>query len=765
MGIKGLTTYINNQSDRYLKYYELHDTYLVIDGNSVGCYLYKLCTRTNCAFGGDYDNYAECVSDFFDDLLKCNITPLVLLDGGCENKKLKTCIRRRKEMVHTASNFSPMTQKRMKYFPLFNKQVFKDVLREKNIRHAQCLLEADNSIASVAKILDCPVLSYDSDFYIYGTMYIPFDTLHPYTVKSSTGQGYMKRCKMYKVEYLLNSFSGLNQSMLPLAAILLGNDYVKSSIFKNFFKHLGMQKGGKKRYNRKHFLIQATLTWLSKHTLDKAVINILCRLPKPVRQRILNIIETNVNVYTNASAGILVPLGFSPEYAAQVVTHSVNITFTFDEDINNLQYIEETCNGEEDETSEGEEQEDELEILNTLNISDSIFHLPDWFVNEFLTARYPSYFIDLLLRRLYICPQQIENYNYPSSNIISVEIIRMIFTILTSGLSKGRNVMHYMIRCSNKTLACYQLEGLDTLFSCARPNLSSLRKLPLLIRKEILNYTLGVKTNECINGFIPEWMLYIACIKYWIEHEQQCRLHKYYVYSLLVCLLFNIIDSKIGRFRNINYFNNKYGSSIENIRKRRKENNYNPHYSMDVTMFEACGDINSDDCLLIAPFFISHFEMDKKLYLNDKKFNRTIIHAFAQFQSCLLQAMNLNALLDYPYTHIKIANLYNGTLLYNLSNNFKTRHDIDGYINIILQKSPSLLRLFHVLLSRIKSLLPVLFQIQDNSQIKRKNKNRRSKTDQNEVDSDTEYFSADECLHEPSFYDVNNLFSALQFTQ
>ncbi|XP_078045222.1 single-strand DNA endonuclease protein asteroid [Augochlora pura] len=762
MGIKSLTSYINNRSDHFLKYYELHDTYLVIDGNSVACFLYRLC-KTNCAFGGDYDNYAKCVSDFFDELLKCNVVPLVLLDGGYENKKLKTAIQRRKENVYTAANFSPMTQQRMKYFPLFNKQVFKDVLTEKNIRHAQCLLEADNSIASVAKILDCPVLSYDSDFYIYGTMYIPFNTLHPGTIRSSTGQGYMKCCKMYRVEYLLNSFKGLNQTMLPLAAILLGNDYVKSKIFKNFFKHL--RGVGKKRHIHRFFIIEATLTWLSKHTLDKAVINILCRLRKPTRQRILNIIETNVNVYTNASAYVLVPLGFSQEYAAQVTTHSVNISFKFDEDINNLQYIEETCDGEEDEASEEEEQGDELEILDTFNTSDSILHLPNWFRNEFLMARYPSYFIDLLLRRLYICPQQIENYNYPSSNIISLEIIRMIYTLLTSGLSKNKNVMQYMIRCSNKNLACHELEGLDTLFSCAIPNLSRLRQLPLLLRKEILDVTLGVKGDQCINEFIPEWMLYIACMKYWIEHEQECKLYKYYVYSLLVSLLFNIIDSKIGRFRNVNYFNNKYGSSIENIRKRRKENNDSPHYSMNVTIFEACQDINSDDCLLAAPFFISHFEMYKKLHLNDKKYNKTIVHAFAQFQSCLLEAINLNALLDYPYPHTKIANLYNGTLLYNLSNNFKTRYDIDGYINTVFKNSPSLLRLFHILLSKIKSLVPVLFQTQDNIQIKRKNRTKRTKADQSKVDSDTDYLSADESLHEPSFYDANNLFSALQFTQ
>ena len=70
-------------------------------------------------------------------------------------------------------------------------------MKEKNIRCTQCLFEADNAIASVAKILNCPVLSYDSDFYIYGSLYIPFNTLDKYAIKSGTGKGYMIRCKNF----------------------------------------------------------------------------------------------------------------------------------------------------------------------------------------------------------------------------------------------------------------------------------------------------------------------------------------------------------------------------------------------------------------------------------------------------------------------------------------------------------------------------------------------------------------------------------------
>ncbi|XP_043264118.1 protein asteroid-like [Colletes gigas] len=230
--------------------------------------------KCNCVFVGDYDKYAQRVSDFFDDLIKCNAVPLALIDCGCEDKKLQTVISRSRE-----------------------KEVFKDVRRKKNIRHVQCLFEADNAIATVARILNCPVSSYNSDFYVFGTLHIPFDTLDNYTVKSSTGNGYTKRCKIYKVEHLLNSYRGLSQSTLPLAAILLGNDYVKRGTFRNFFRYLKLRRITRKRYSNRQYCIEATLQWLSGfYILDKAVIGILCRSPKT-------------------------------EYAARATTHSINRIF------------------------------------------------------------------------------------------------------------------------------------------------------------------------------------------------------------------------------------------------------------------------------------------------------------------------------------------------------------------------------------------------------------------------------------------------------
>lgn len=772
MGIPGLTTYINNNSDIYLEYYELHNTNLVIDGNSICCSIYSFYTQCNCAFGGDYDNYAQCVIDFFDDLLKCKVKPLVLLDGGIEDKKLGTIIRRTKERISAACSFCPLSQRKAKYFPLLLKEIFKDVMREKNIQHVQCLFEADNNIASVAKILNCPVLSYDSDFYIYGTLYIPFNTLNSCVTKNPNGNGYMKCCKIYKVENLLKSFKGLDQTMLPLAAILLGNDYVKYKTFKNFFRHLKLKGASNKRHNHRQCCIKTILIWLSKHTLNNAIIEVLSRLIKPIRQEILDLIEVNINSYTNISTEMLIPLGFSRAYVARVNTYHLNRSFKFNGDINTLTYIEEDYKEENNEKEKEQEQEedDEIEITNTLNEFESmskdaaVNNLPVWFVNEYLTSEYPPYFMDLIVRCLYICPVQIEDFSYPSSAITSLKILSVIFRILKSKINNRVCYMECMMRNQNKKLVRHSLEDAEIINMCKLPSLFDLKEIPLLIRRKILNNTLGIANMDCISELPPEWMLYVGCIKYWIYQQECSTSHKCYLYSIFISMLFNIIDSKIGRHRNMYIFQKKYCQIIETTKQEREKNNYSSYYTTDGTIIEAYNEIDYHDCLLAAPFFISNFKINGELYTNPKIFNRYTVHVFAEFQCCLRHAMNLNALLRYPYPQIKVANLFNGTLLYNLSNNFKTRCNIEEYINTILQTSPSLLRLFHIFLLKVKPIFSYVLQNGINPHRKHKKKSKHSRSNKNKSESaksESEYFSADDDDLHDACYDPNNRFSML----
>ena len=480
MGISGLTTYINDHSDCYLKHYELHDTYLVIDGDNIICQLYISFENGNCAFGGDYDKYAQCVADFFDELLMCNVTPLVVIDGSYEKKKLETILDRIKSKVRLASQCCPANQQRNNIFPLMLTTVFIDVMNDKNIRYTQSLFEADNAIAAVAKTLDCPVLSYDSDFYIYGTPYIPFKTLEKCVFKSRTGNARMKRCKIYQIEYLLNSFKGLHQSMLPLAAVLLGNDYTNGCTFNNFFRRLKLPTRPQGKQNRQ-YCIEAIFSWLGKYTLDNAVVEILSTVPEYKQQELLNVIETNVDSYTNISGETtMFQLGFSNEYVGQASVSSAKKSFKSDLGSNSFMHKVKNLK-----TSKLKVEEKVTEAMNIFKKSELVFNeaivntLPEWFLNDFSEGKYSGFFISLLVQRLYVCPVQVEDDHYPSSNAISLKILSVIFGLLKSEMNDKTATLKYVMRNQNKRIACLELEGTDTV------SLSKLREIPLSVRKEI----------------------------------------------------------------------------------------------------------------------------------------------------------------------------------------------------------------------------------------------------------------------------------------
>lgn len=768
MGIPGLTTYISNDSERYLEYYALHDCYLVIDGNNICCQLYMWYAKCNCAFGGDYDKYAQYVREFFDNLLRCNVTPLVLIDGGCEDKKLKTIVSRTKQKTEIASNYTLSSQHHTKFLPLLLREVFRDVMNEKGIRYAQCIFEADSTIAAIARILKCPVLSYDSDFYIYGSLYIPFNTLEINVVPNPTGRGYMKRCKIYHVDKLFQVYCGLNQSLLFLAAVLLGNDYVKQNTFRNFFRHL--PRIGRKRYNEQQCRINLTFHWLRKRSLNEAVIGILSRLRKQERKHVLNVIETIINGYIDAPLNVLRTLGIPTKIFTKANMQNVLKMYKFEGDIYNLTYVDEKTKEMSDEKEMNDEETEDKEIANILKEKELVSNeslvdnLPKWFINEFKENRFPSYFIDLIIRKLYICPTQIEDPLHVSSIVVSSKIISVIYGLLISEFKGRKTNMEYITRDENKRIKRYQLEYIDNIFGCKLPSLVSLREIPIIIRKEILNSTLAISNTRYINEIPSNWMLYIATMKYWKDQKQEPSKFICHVYALLFALLFNIIDYNIGFHRILNKFQQRFNRTVDNIRHERKIRNYQPQYSMDVTLVDAIREVNADDCLLAAAFFVSNFEVDRKLYSQPKKFNITIIHGFAEFQNCLRHIMHLNALLGYPYEPTKVATVFNGTLLYNLCSNFQKRDDIEVYINVMLQASPSLSRLFNILLLKVKPLLNIAVEKKTDKCKKQKTK-RYEKKENITHEENREEEKICENTSEETFYDVNNPFSVLGITQ
>ncbi|XP_076297928.1 protein asteroid-like isoform X1 [Lasioglossum baleicum] len=672
MGIRGLTSYINRCSRNCLQDYELQNTYLVIDGNNIYRQLYyKYMGTTSSLCGGDYNVYEEVVINFFNNLLACKVIPLVLLDGGNEISMIDTVLKRCRKRH---DNMLALTQHRTMETvqPLLLLHSFKQTLRKKNIRHVQCVFEADETIAAVAKILKCPVLSFDSDFYIYGTFYVPFDTLSSNVVKNSDNKNII-RCKLYHHMYLLNSFKGLNHRTLSLAAVLLGDEKINPEMLKNVM----YQIQGREGYRN---IIQNTLRWLSKRTVEKVITEIIRGIPQSMRRPILDTIESIINDYTciNVPAAVLATLSI-PKYTMDPTT-----IYKYEGNIEDIKF-----NGvydEHDFETIGDSESDLTKMKDIIiehrtvqNGDDSIINkLPTWFADGVSAAKYSPSLINIIDQHAVIFPVQVEDVKRPTSSLIALKIVKVIYGLLSSMVDHKRTYMKYVIRDKNMDLICNELEG-------TRTNLASVRELSIIERKDILDDTLGVKNMKCIDELLPEWKLYIACIKYWSDQEEIVKSDKCYAASIILCILYNICCSK------------KFSKDESQVHDCK------PNCS-DEILVEAYRNIDVKNCTTAVQYFTRHSQEDKRsFYMRDV--NISIVHAFAQFQISLLYAMDLNSLLGFPYEQPFIADLFNGTFLHNLCTELQKHEDISVHISHVLKDSPTMLKMFDILTLKVNSLL------------------------------------------------------------
>lgn len=270
MGVRGLTSYISQNSRLFYEPLQLHDCTLVIDGCSLACQLYIESMDYKYMYGGDYDSFAQKVEDFFSVLEQCNVIPVVVIDGGYEGRKLNTILSRFRDRINAAKICNPSNQRRNVVFPLLFMESFKQTLSKKKVKFVQTDFEADHEIAAIARSLKSPVLSNDSDFYISDVLYVPFPTLNlsPVKTKQSSCVKYYLSCEVFKVERFISNFGQFDKRLLPLISILLGNDYVSSSFFIKFVEQIMVTQH--KKTSPQHSKLSSIFNWLKTETLESA---------------------------------------------------------------------------------------------------------------------------------------------------------------------------------------------------------------------------------------------------------------------------------------------------------------------------------------------------------------------------------------------------------------------------------------------------------------------------------------------------------------
>ena len=157
---------------------------LVIDGNQLCHKLYYSSLRegkkTGWVYGSQYPEFRATLVRFFQALKDAKVTPTVVFDGILHlNEKKEVVLERHKQnaRVYDRQRTSSTPVSHIGLPPLVY-QAFNAILQELGVTQLVADGDGDVAIAHTANTLNCPVLSEDSDFYMFNIPrgYIHLDT-------------------------------------------------------------------------------------------------------------------------------------------------------------------------------------------------------------------------------------------------------------------------------------------------------------------------------------------------------------------------------------------------------------------------------------------------------------------------------------------------------------------------------------------------------------------------------------------------------------
>ncbi|KAK1902399.1 Protein asteroid like 1 [Dissostichus eleginoides] len=235
MGVQGLTTLLEKHR-RIYRDLRLSHRRLLIDGTNLYHQLYYN-SGLDQNHGGEYAAFAALIERFVKALRDCQITPYIVLDGGSDISEMKneTVMQRAVDRIKRAHR-AAQGGRRENILPTLVKLVLLQTLRRLDVQVAQCYGEADPEIAALAREWQCPVLSGDSDFYIYDLPegLLPLSHFQWEAVERRGSNSYIP-CKSYNTSSFCIFFK-IQRQLLPAFAALAGNDFVKLHRLQNFQK-------------------------------------------------------------------------------------------------------------------------------------------------------------------------------------------------------------------------------------------------------------------------------------------------------------------------------------------------------------------------------------------------------------------------------------------------------------------------------------------------------------------------------------------------
>ena len=238
MGIRCMTKFVNERFTRWKK--SPVEGKLIIDGCSLS---YEFIRDNSDMFGGNYMSLAGEIYNFLITLRNCKINPFLIFDGTIDDKKIDTLVTRTHEKLETAvaaadktcsgtcdasdSHTSTPSRTPSSSDRTLEPQLMSCVVIDtvKSVLGEDCLFvadgDADIDIASMALHHRCPVLSNDSDFYIFPLQYgyIPYSKFQWKNPENNAIYA-----ESYFYEEFCEQFGICDSSLLAVIPAIVGND-------------------------------------------------------------------------------------------------------------------------------------------------------------------------------------------------------------------------------------------------------------------------------------------------------------------------------------------------------------------------------------------------------------------------------------------------------------------------------------------------------------------------------------------------------------
>ncbi|KAJ8686673.1 hypothetical protein QAD02_022467 [Eretmocerus hayati] len=631
-------------TEKFLRPHNLKNSTLIIDGNCICC---AMCSHGSYLNHNCFKKFHVKIRSFLQSLRDFKVTPIIVIYGGSQDIKLKTILKRTRDDIKSAEKTVNVTHK-SKVRPLLLKEIMKQVAKEMNIKCVQSLIESERDIASIAKILRCPVLSNNSDFFLYGVNVVPFNSF-----KNTSPE-----CKIYRPDHVSEYFTGLQAKTLPLLEALIGDENAEPRILSKLKIRSEISEEGGKKYQK----ICDILKWLQNHTLESAISDILNSVDQLKRPKILGTIEKVMNKFMIISPNMLLSLGYSENKVDNLVKDLPIDPYKYKGPLNFSRIS------------------DEKNVLDFLDVDDEALTVipmnedvlcslaPGWFIEEFRVGNFPSYFIDMMSRQLYVCAIQLEDFAEPTCVQTSLKIVKVIFALLNAGISNC-NVLRMIARGPSDEAKIYEINCNDPVPGVSIPPLKSLRSCQRNMLREIFVKTMGV-SKQFLDEFPPEWALYFATIKYWQREADKRFTKDCYLYALLMPLI-NSIASRQNRVTKPRYYDSKKLVIDEHLKR-----------------------VTDGDRNVARNVF-------RGILKGKPPFSLKGIHAFSLFENCLKHSFHLNALLAKPYPEMSITRLYDDSLIYKTYICLKDAIDVTQSVRKMMEASPSLLILFTTILDKL----------------------------------------------------------------